>query len=104
MLRYQGEIAGTAAGMQAATRAGVRDHGRATRSIVSPGSVCAAAAFLLGCGGGSLTGTGGAGGGGDIHTGAAGVIGTSGIAGDRGSGGIVGDTGAAGFISTGSGG
>lgn len=79
------------------------DQGRATRIIVIAGSVCAAAASLLGCGGGSLTGTGGAGGGGVIQTGAAGVVGAAGIPGDTGAGGFV-STGAGGFISTGSGG
>lgn len=79
------------------------EQGHPIRNSVIAGSVCAAAVCLLGCGGGSLTGSGGAGGAGVIHTGAAGVVGAAGIPGDQGAGGSF-TTGSAGFISTGSGG
>ena len=75
---------------------------KARVAIVGFGCLIAVAQLgCNGCGGGTLTGTGG---GGVIHTGAAGVVGSAGITGDTGTAGnFGGDAGAGGFISTGSG-
>jgi hypothetical protein len=82
---------GRLAGMQGASKGGlVRDLGRAKWSMAIVGFACLGAATQLGCngcGGGTLSGAGGAG---VIHMGVAGAVGSAGVAGGPGSAGNVG--------------